>query len=150
VPLEDVVDGEPGAAALGSKVVAALGCGDHVLGDLRPANTRGRVELGELELPLGLHAGVLDRTGVHGADTGRALRPLRDLQDPRAELGIVLAVREEREHVLDWAVDHDRRLEPTRHTASSGGWSMVSTRRAYAGRPLTEERPPRGSAAAFC
>src|SRR5688572_18316683 len=69
MPLEDVVDRDPGPAALPYEVVATVGCRDEVLGHLRPANSSERLELGELELALGLHAGILDRAGVDGADT---------------------------------------------------------------------------------
>src|SRR5437867_1993577 len=71
MPLEEVVDGDPGPDALPREVVATLGGRDEVLGELRPANPSERLELGQLELPLGLHAGVLDRAGVDGADTRR-------------------------------------------------------------------------------
>jgi hypothetical protein len=64
------VDGHAGAAALGGEVVAALRGGDLVLGDLGPADAGGRLELGDLELAVGLDARVLDGAGIGGADTG--------------------------------------------------------------------------------
>ena len=143
MPLEDVVDRDPRPAAFAREVVAPVGCRHEVLGDLRPADPRGRVELGELELAPGLHAGILDRARVHGPDPRRPIRRLGDLKNPRAELRIVLTIREKREDLIDRTVDHDRRLEPTRHAASFGGLSVgLRRRRIISGRPA--ERPIRG------
>src|SRR4051794_23743159 len=125
VPLQDVVDGHPGPAALGREVVAALGSGDLVLGALRPANARRRLELGDLELPVGLHAGVLDGALEHRPGADRSIRRLGDLEHARAELRVIGAVGEEREDLLDRTIHHSRSFEATRHGRSGYSHSIV-------------------------
>ena len=70
-PFEHVEDRDLGPLPSGGQVVPALGNHDGVLGELGPADLRRRLELGQLELALGLHAGVLDRAREDGPDAGR-------------------------------------------------------------------------------
>src|SRR4051812_21800562 len=103
--LEDVEHRQLRAAVDGREVVAALGHDHDVLGALGPADLRRRLERRDLELPLRLHPGVLDRAPVDGPDAGGPVGRLGDLLDPGAELRVVGAVGEEGEDLLDRPVD---------------------------------------------